>query len=80
MLTALDREAEFRADEASQYYLARSGMNPLALYSVLQKLAALGPAAPGLVQLYRTHPPFDARIDRLDQRSDGPLAAYSQRN
>jgi len=80
MLTALDREAEFRADEASQYYLARSGMNPLALYSVLQKLAALGPASPGLVQLYRTHPPFDARIDRLDQRSDGPLAAYSQRN
>ena len=80
MLTALDREAEFRADEASQYYLARSGMNPLALYSVLQKLAALGPASPGLVQLYRTHPPFDSRIDRLDQRSDGPLAAYSQRN
>jgi hypothetical protein len=80
MLTALDREAEFRADEASQHYLARSGMNPLALYSVLQKLAALGPASPGLVQLYRTHPPFDARIDRLDQRSDGPLGAYSQRN
>jgi hypothetical protein len=80
MLTSLDREAEFRADEAAQYYLARSGMNPLALYSVLQKLAALGPGSAGLVQLYKTHPPFDARIDRLDQLDGGPLAAYSQRN
>ena len=55
-------------------------MNPLALYSVLQKLAALGPGAAGLAQLYKTHPPFDARIDRLDQLDGGPLAAYSQRN
>ena len=42
MLTALDRDAEFRADEASEVYLARSGMNPIALYSVLQKMVALG--------------------------------------
>jgi len=80
MLTSLDREAEYRADEASQYYLARSGLNPLALYSVMQKLAALGPESTGLAQLYRTHPPFDARIDRLDQRGDGPLAPYTQRD
>lgn len=79
MLTSLDREAEYRADEAAQYYLARSGLNPLALYSVMQKLAALGPESAGLAQLYRTHPPFDARIDRLDQRGDGPLAPYVQR-
>lgn len=80
MLTSLDREAEYRADEAAQYYLARSGMNPLALYSVLQKMAALGPGAAGLAQLYKTHPPLVARIDRLDKLDDGPLAAYSQRN
>ena len=42
MLTSLDREAEFRADKAAEIYLARSGMNPLALYAVLQKMAALG--------------------------------------
>lgn len=80
MLTALDRDAEYRADEAAQYYLARSGMNPLALYSVLQKLATLGPSSAGLAQLYRTHPPFDARIDRLDPRDDGPLEPYSRRD
>jgi hypothetical protein len=79
MLTALDREAEYRADEAAQYYLARSGMNPLGLYSVLQKLAAMGPASAGLAQLYRTHPPFDARIDRLDSGIDGPLQPYTAR-
>ena len=33
MLTSLDREAEYRADEGAEYYLARAGMNPLALYS-----------------------------------------------
>jgi hypothetical protein len=33
MMTSLDREAEFRADKASEIYLARSGMNPMALYS-----------------------------------------------
>src|SRR5690606_9876624 len=31
MLTRLDREAEFRADEAAEIYLARAGGNPLAL-------------------------------------------------
>jgi Zn-dependent protease with chaperone function len=80
MLTSLDREAEYRADEAAQFYLVRAGLNPLALYSVMQKLAALGPESAGLAQLYRTHPPFEARIDRLDQRSDGPLAPYAQRD
>ena len=49
MLTSLDRDAEYRSDEAAQIYLARSGMNPLALYAVLQKMAALGSesASPG---------------------------------
>ena len=28
LLTALDRDAEFRADKAAEIYLARSGMNP----------------------------------------------------
>jgi len=79
LLTSLDREAEYRADESAQYYLARSGMNPLALNSVLQRLAALGPGSAGLAQLYKTHPPFEARLDRLDQRADGPLQPYFQR-
>lgn len=67
MLTSLDREAEFRADQAAQVYLARSGYDPLALYAVLQKMTALGSASGNLAQLYKTHPPLDARLDRLDR-------------
>ena len=51
MLTSLDRKAEYRADEGAEYYLARAGMNPLALYSVAaeahrarQRLGGPGPA------------------------------------
>lgn len=79
MMTSLDREAEYRADEASLYYLARSGLNPLALYSVLQKLAALGPESATLAQLYKTHPAFDARLGRLDQAGSSSLEPYLQR-
>ena len=79
MLTALDREAEYRADEGAQVYLARAGLNPLALYSVLQKFVALGRDSPSLAQLYKTHPPFDARIDRIDQRGYGALEPYTTR-
>ena len=79
MLTSLDREAEYRADEGAQVYLARAGLNPLALYSVLQKFLALGRDSPSLAQLYKTHPPFDARIDRIDQRGYGALEPYTLR-
>ena len=74
MLTSLDREAEYLADQAAGIYVARSGMNPLALYAVLQKMAALGTQSAKLTQLYRTHPPIDARLDRLDQQ-EGAAAA-----
>ena len=80
LMTSLDREAEFRSDEAAEVYLARAGMNPLALYAVLQKLTALGNESASLAQLYKTHPPMDARIDRIDQRGLGGLEQYSQRD
>ena len=67
MLTSLDRGAEYRSDEAAEVYLARSGFDPLALYAVLQKMTALGSSAPGMAQLFRTHPPLDERLDRLDR-------------
>jgi len=79
MLTALDRDAEFRADEAAEIYLARSGMNPIALYSVLQKMVALGEKSASLAALYKTHPPLDARLDRIDKRGYTGLAAYTSR-
>ena len=79
LLTSLDRQAEFRADKASEIYLARSGMNPMALYAVLQKMAALGADSAGLAALYRTHPPLDARMDKIDERGYSALKAYTSR-
>lgn len=79
MMTALDRDAEFRADEAAGIYLARAGANPLSFYAVLQKMAALGTASPRMSYLFRTHPPLDARMDRIDQRGYAGLEAYTKR-
>ena len=79
MLTSLDREAEYHADEAAEIYLARAGMNPLALYAVLQKMTALGSESARLAQLYKTHPPLDARLDRIDRRGYGALEPYVTR-
>ncbi len=79
MLTSLDREAEYRSDEAAEFYLARAGMNPLTLYAVLQKLTALGSESASLAQLYKTHPPLDGRLDRIDQRGYGALATFTTR-
>jgi hypothetical protein len=79
MLTALDREAEYRSDEAAQIYLARAGTNPLALYAVLQKMIALGTESSSLAQLHKTHPPLDSRMDRIDQRGYGALEPYTAR-
>jgi Zn-dependent protease with chaperone function len=80
MLSTLDREAEFRSDEAAEVYLARAGMNPLALYAVLQKMAALGVKSAGLAQLAKTHPAFDARLDRIDRRGYAGLETYLARD
>ncbi len=79
LLTSLDRAAEYQADEAAEIYLARSGMNPLALYAVLQRMASLGRQSPKLASLYRTHPPLDDRMDRIDKRGYQSLKAYTGR-
>lgn len=69
MMSSLDRDAEYRADEAAGVYLARAGFDPLAFYAVLQKMAALGTHPARMAQLYRTHPPLAGRMDRIDQRT-----------
>jgi len=80
MLTSLDREAEFRADQAATVYLARSGLHPLSLYAVLQKMTAFGTESASLAQLYKTHPPLDARLDRIDQGGVPGLDTYATRD
>ena len=79
LLTSLDRQAEFRADKAAEIYLARAGMNPMALYAVLQKMMALGSQSASLASLYKTHPPLDARLDRIDERGYGALKDFTSR-
>jgi hypothetical protein len=79
LLTSLDREAEFRADEASEIYLARAGYNPMALYAVLQKMTAFGTQSARLAQLYKTHPPLADRLDRIDRRNYAGLQQYTSR-
>jgi predicted Zn-dependent protease len=66
LLSGLDRGAEYHADHAAAIYLARGGFEPLALYSVLQKMSALGERPARMSQLVATHPPLDDRLDRLD--------------
>lgn len=75
----LDQSVEYRSDEAAGYYLARSGFNPLALYSVLQQLATLGGGSPRMSSLTRTHPAMAARLDRLDQQGYAGLQRYTDR-
>lgn len=79
LLTSLDRAAEYQADQAAEIYLARAGMNPLAFYAVLQKMAALGKQSPKLAALYRTHPAVDDRMDRIDKRGYQALKSYTLR-
>ncbi len=80
LVTSLDRQAEFRSDKAAEIYLARAGMNPMALYAVLQKMMALGAESASLAALYKTHPPLDARLDRIDERGYGALKPYVARD
>lgn len=66
LLSGLDRNAEYHADRAAGIYLARGGFDPLAFYSVLQKMTALGERPARMAGLFETHPPLDERLDRLD--------------
>lgn len=79
LLSGLDRDAEYRSDQAAEVYLVRSGFNPLALYAVLQKMTAFGTQSASLAQLYRTHPPLDERLDRMDRGGLPGLERYNER-
>lgn len=79
MMTQLDRNAEYRADQAAGIYLARGGFNPLELYAVLQRMATLGTSSNRLASLYKTHPSLDKRLDALDKSGYRNLQAYLDR-
>src|SRR3546814_4819731 len=79
LLTGLDRDAEYRSDQAAEVYLVRSGFNPLALYAVLQKMTAFGTKSASMAQLYRTHPPLDDPLDGMDRGGIPGLDRYNTR-
>lgn len=78
LLTSLDRSAEYRADAVGSVYLARAGMDPLALYAILQKMQAVGSKSGALAQLYKTHPSIENRLERLDRLDYGQLDAHDR--
>jgi hypothetical protein len=43
-------------------------------------MTALGEQSASLAQLYKTHPPLHARLDRIDERGYANLTAYTTRD
>ncbi len=79
MLTVFDKDVEYRSDAASLIYTARAGYNPLAMYAVLQKLAAVSDSSGRVSDLYKTHPSATSRLDRLDQKGLANVEQYTDR-
>ena len=79
LLTVFDKDVEYRSDSASLIYTARAGYNPMAMYAVLQKLAAVSDSTGRMAGLYKTHPSATARLDRLDQKGLANVEQYTDR-
>lgn len=61
----LDKDDEYEADRMAVVLAARAGYNPYGLPSVLQTLQTVNADHAGLALLFKTHPPFNARLDAL---------------
>jgi beta-barrel assembly-enhancing protease len=61
----LDKDDEFEADRMGVVLAARAGYNPYGLPAVLQTLQMVNADHAGLALLFKTHPPFNARLDAL---------------
>ncbi len=62
----LDQDAEFEADRRGVALAARAGYSPYGLPAVLQKIGSVAKADDRVQLLYKTHPPPEARLRRLD--------------
>ncbi|GAB2876044.1 M48 family metalloprotease [Pseudoduganella ginsengisoli] len=61
----LDKDDEYEADRMAVVLAARAGYNPYGLPSVLQTLQTVNADHEGLALMFKTHPPFNARLDAL---------------
>ena len=67
----LDKEMEFEADHAAMETAYRTGYNPAAMITVLEKLQKLEASSRDKKgSWFSTHPPLSDRIDRLRARLD----------
>lgn len=72
----LDKEDEFEADRMAVVLAARAGYNPWGLPAVLQTLQMVNADHAGLALLFKTHPPFNARLDALGAAMAPGLEAF----
>ena len=64
----LDKEMEFEADAVAMETTYRTGYDPSAMISVLEKLKKLENSSEKKGSWYSTHPPLDERIARLKEQ------------
>jgi predicted Zn-dependent protease len=80
LLSKLLRNKEFEADRLGLQYDIASGYNPLDFCRILQLAFPEGEDSESFVErLYDTHPPTDARVDRLQRATtllQGPRTGY----
>ena len=61
----LDKDDEFEADRMGVVIAARAGYDPYGLPAVLQSLQTVSPNSAGLALMFKTHPSFTSRLDKL---------------
>ena len=74
----LDKDDEFEADRMAVVLAARAGYNPYGLPAVLHTLQGVNADHAGLALLFKTHPPFSARLDALSMAMATGFEQYEQ--
>ncbi len=64
-LRGLDKEDEYEADKIGVALATRSGYDPFGLPAVLQQMQSVRPDAKQMELLFKTHPSFSSRLERL---------------
>ncbi|PWF55619.1 M48 family metalloprotease [Massilia glaciei] len=63
----LDKEEEYEADRMGVVIAARAGYDVYGLPAALQTLQAVNPDSDAIALMFKTHPSFTSRLERLDR-------------